>query len=596
MAKLRKPRPAAPSTAPASASAEPSPPSPRGASSIRSVASSSSPTQLRRTSGSTPPPPLIALRSSQSKAKAIAIKPDVEVQAEFQVGRDSTIRSSSSVHSIEALASSPTSSIRTRSSIPPPPFPTQFSSTPAPGLPAAHSRTESGSTISNLPAAAGGGFERSPSLHAFPETESRTPPEEEHANQGTALAQLRQRLDSDQHARDEINSHKKGKGKGRSEGDGAGGGGGGGGGHKLRKKRRPSNVPDQGEAGNDEIGREGGGEREIEQRENKAGQDIGQIETVQHEITLVVEREPSRSPIRTKDAVQGDGGKQFEDGRNPTSEQVEAASGKGQGPLDVDEVDDGRPAEAEPLSPTFSPPVPSTHHPHRLDPTTRSSSTTTRRSTESRIRSAEVTPSSSSGSILFAPVRLGWKVASGTVQFGLATTQSAARHVPIMGRFVPGQVAHETKPSARCGRETRLDHPDQATRGKANDDDDDDDDRDEGTTEDGEARRFPSPPSTPSSQVSFAPSTASALRRHHASHLDSSPDASPPRSTSLDRVASSKESSQGGSEEHGLVYKAAELSLGLSIAGVLVTGALGKMALNKVLGRGETSQGHEKRG
>ena len=129
-------------------------------------------------------------------------------------------------------------------------------------------------------------------------------------------------------------------------------------------------------------------------------------------------------------------------------------------------------------------------------------------------------------SIVFAPARLGWRVASGTVGFGLDTTKSVVRHVPIVGRLVPSSSPASSPSSSQT--------PTHEERQE-------------------EIESLPSPPlSTSSSQpVSFVPST-------------------------IDKKYTEER------EEHGLVYRTAELGLGLGIASVLVGNALTKMAWRRL--------------
>jgi len=127
-------------------------------------------------------------------------------------------------------------------------------------------------------------------------------------------------------------------------------------------------------------------------------------------------------------------------------------------------------------------------------------------------------------SLVFAPARLGWRVASGTVGFGLDTTKSVVRHVPIVGRLVPS-------PSNPRSQEE----------------------------EEGQVESLPSPPLDlssveSSSQISFAPST----------------------------IERKEEDSAVTEDQHGLVYRTAELGLGLGIASVLVGNALTKMAWRRL--------------
>lgn len=128
-------------------------------------------------------------------------------------------------------------------------------------------------------------------------------------------------------------------------------------------------------------------------------------------------------------------------------------------------------------------------------------------------------------SLVFAPARLGWRVASGTVGFGLDTTKSVVRHVPIVGRLVPS-------PSNPRSQEE----------------------------EEGQVESLPSPPLDlssveSSSQISFAPSTIERKEEDCTATED---------------------------EQHGLVYRTAELGLGLGIASVLVGNALTKMAWRRL--------------
>lgn len=126
-------------------------------------------------------------------------------------------------------------------------------------------------------------------------------------------------------------------------------------------------------------------------------------------------------------------------------------------------------------------------------------------------------------SLVFAPARLGWRVASGTVGFGLDTTKSVVRHVPIVGRLVPSS---SSPPQEEDGQE--------------------------------EIEPLPSPPisSIESEPISFAPSTIERKEEDSSAVRES--------------------------EQHGLVYRTAELGLGLGIASVLVGNALTKMAWRRL--------------
>ncbi|GAA5965677.1 hypothetical protein JCM21900_001684 [Sporobolomyces salmonicolor] len=148
-------------------------------------------------------------------------------------------------------------------------------------------------------------------------------------------------------------------------------------------------------------------------------------------------------------------------------------------------------------------------------------------------------PSQSGGSIILAPAKFGWRLASGTVGYGVDTGKSVLRMVPIAGRFVP-------TPSSSSSATTTPAYPA------------------------AETSPFPSPPT---SLVSPAPSFApSVLTTSH-----------PLAHNLAEKDKSGKSASQDAQEDdHGLLYRAAELSLGLSIASVLVTGALASMAWDRL--------------
>lgn len=224
----------------------------------------------------------------------------------------------------------------------------------------------------------------------------------------------------------------------------------------------------------------------------------------------------------------------------------------------VEETEEILPTEEElPLEPSTSS-TESTHF---------SSQRNTSPSTSSPPPSQQ-TPSTSflGDSIVFAPARLGWRIASGTIHFGLDTSKNVARRVPIVGRLVPNT---HTSPSEELGESEEL-----------------------GQDEEEEEVSLPSPPENDTdSEISFAPSTASALIREHQKTLPALSQQSPlstPTTTTRQKELRKEE------EEHGLVYKAAELSLGLGIAGVLVTSALGKMAWQRVVTGSATSRPGQK--
>ncbi|GAA5942237.1 uncharacterized protein JCM15063_002944 [Sporobolomyces koalae] len=182
------------------------------------------------------------------------------------------------------------------------------------------------------------------------------------------------------------------------------------------------------------------------------------------------------------------------------------------------------PLPPEPVPPTAVPPRPRPPSTHLED-------------------SADVATTTGS-SIVFAPARLGWRLASGTVHLGLDASKSVVKRVPIVGKRLVPEPAYSQEPKAeRTNQETIRTVP-----------------------------SLPSPLPSNGSDLSFATST----KRSDKSTLEPDPLAA---ETLFEERA-----------EHGIVYKAAELSLGLGIASVLLGGALGKMAWRRVV-HGPTTEG-----
>ncbi|GAA5895467.1 hypothetical protein JCM5296_006776 [Sporobolomyces johnsonii] len=147
-------------------------------------------------------------------------------------------------------------------------------------------------------------------------------------------------------------------------------------------------------------------------------------------------------------------------------------------------------------------------------------------------------PSQSGGSIIFAPARFGWRLASGMIGYGVDTGKSVLSMVPIAGRLVTSSSSSTATPTPAYPAS--------------------------------ETSPFPSPPS---SLVSPAPSFAPSVL----------PNSLPPAHKLAEKDNFGKHASQGQEEgDRGLLYRAAELSLGLSIASVLVTGALASMAWDRL--------------
>jgi len=308
----------------------------------------------------------------------------------------------------------------------------------------------------------------------------------------SALSQLRQKLDSDLHARESQQQQSPP--------------------HKLRKKHKKE--PDH-------KSKEGEGTESVESRDGEG--EITAGDNAQKEEEVIVETLVMQVVEETEELLENSD---------------ETLSDRPQG---------GEEEEA-----------PSTHFSSR-----RNTSPSTSSSPPVKSQDSPPPPSSIFGnSVLFAPARIGWRLTTGTVQFGFNTSKAIFRQVPIVGRLVPHAAGED--------------------RGEDNDDVDDDE----------VLSSLPSPPSSQAEfEISFAPSTASALQQRQRI-LPSSP-STPPPAQSLPPPPPTPKTFREEEEEHGLVYKAAELSLGIGIAGVLVTSALGKMAWRKVVTGSSLSSSEE---
>ncbi|GAA5875678.1 hypothetical protein JCM16303_003952 [Sporobolomyces ruberrimus] len=456
MAKLRKARPSTGSTASTSGEAPGS--SPRRACSITSQSSSHH---------SKPP---IALRSAAIKTAASVVAPSLDVSGEFTgIGHDSfdggsaKFRSNSSTYSSDSISRSPNSTRR-----PSIPFGTHTSP----------SRNISSSSPALPPS--------SPSQPTIPFNDPSTTSTHEDSS-GSALAQLRQKLDSDQHARQVIEKESHASSSS-------------GGGHKLKKKRHGVTEEEQvAPPPNQEEATQTDGEEEEEGTE-----EVVVVETIVMEVVEETEE------VLPEDVERGNEQEEDQEASNHFSTRTNTSSSTSTTPLPNSEV-------------------------------------------ESEKKSTSLIGTGTS--ILFAPARLGWRVASGTVNFGVDTGKSVVRRVPIVGRLVPDNSTTEAEEEEQALKEE----------------------------EEEESVSLPSPPSPSGSSLdSFAPSTASALQRNLPLSAPFSPLSTRASSVSSRSTLKPRMEQQPPVEEHGIVYKAAELSLGLGIASVLVTSALGKMAWRRV--------------
>ncbi|GAA6058371.1 hypothetical protein JCM3770_005280 [Rhodotorula araucariae] len=166
----------------------------------------------------------------------------------------------------------------------------------------------------------------------------------------------------------------------------------------------------------------------------------------------------------------------------------------------------------------------------------------------------EASPAAAHGSLLLAPARLGWRAASSAAALGIGTGRAVLSHVPLVssaGRIVAGVVdvleedvkhasarlgGYATALSGSAGALGAADAADQVLWSSAH--------------ADGE------PNADQTGKPKAAPPTA--LVRH--ADIPLSP--------------------------AGIAYRAVELSLGISLASVLVVGALTSMAWDSVRGRG----------